>query len=728
MGFLLLIIIVFNQTLTGREMIVTPDFGLSDVLYVGYSSKVTLANSLRSFSLPLWNRYIGSGFPQIGFPIGTYNPINILLFMLLPAPQAYSLGLALSLLIASCGMYLFMRGKKMTREGSFLSGITFSLSAVFTARLVHFPVIQTMCFFPYLLWCADKIVYAESVQSRSDAGHVKSFNRFFDVVQYRLKFIVVGSFIVGIQILTGFYQIVLYSLIVSGLYVLWVLRGLQTGWKSKRDIVFALLVSVVLGFGLGSAQILPSLEFTRESIRSSGVGEQVFRFPYPPQHLLTFIYPYLLGDPRNGTYPMYSDSWGIFWENAGYAGIIPLLLAGLAIALTLKNRGANVIHVILLIFCLLLMFGKFGPLRYLYYIPPLSLFRVPARWMFFVVFFLAFFAGTGFDILRKAIRNSSVRRFAGAMLLLITALDLVWFATTYHLRGETRVWLKPPSTAEFLSSRPPGRIYSYGTSGFWNAVFLKHGWYGDRGNQYAMFLEGLEPNWNVLFDIPQAGSYKVLLTNRDAAFNTILNDVDLEKGTISPAARSALNMSSVQYIISPFILRDKTLIESYKSTTDVPFYVYTNTSSLPRARTVHATRQYRTTGEFTHILSSDTFDADTTALVEQELSFSGDGPSSVSIIKESDTEVILEATMKGEGMVILADTFYPGWHAKVDGNSRTIYPVNIKQRGVIVPDGTHTITFRYFSGYVIAGIIISIVSISALFAIALFTLVRYTKR
>ena len=44
---------------------------------------------------------------------------------------------------------------------------------------------------------------------------------------------------------------------------------------------------------------------------------------------------------------------------------------------------------------------------------------------------------------------------------------------------------------------------------------------------------------------------------------------------------------------------------------------------------------------------------------------------------------------------MLADAYYPGWSATVDGVEQPIYPVNLALRGVALSPGRHRIEFRY---------------------------------
>jgi uncharacterized membrane protein YfhO len=46
-------------------------------------------------------------------------------------------------------------------------------------------------------------------------------------------------------------------------------------------------------------------------------------------------------------------------------------------------------------------------------------------------------------------------------------------------------------------------------------------------------------------------------------------------------------------------------------------------------------------------------------------------------------------------MLILADTWYPGWAATVDGRPTSIYQAYYALRGVVVEPGDHRVEFDY---------------------------------
>ena len=47
------------------------------------------------------------------------------------------------------------------------------------------------------------------------------------------------------------------------------------------------------------------------------------------------------------------------------------------------------------------------------------------------------------------------------------------------------------------------------------------------------------------------------------------------------------------------------------------------------------------------------------------------------------------------GWLVLADAWYPGWEASVDGEGVQIYIANVLFRAVWVPPGEHAVAFEY---------------------------------
>jgi uncharacterized membrane protein YfhO len=57
--------------------------------------------------------------------------------------------------------------------------------------------------------------------------------------------------------------------------------------------------------------------------------------------------------------------------------------------------------------------------------------------------------------------------------------------------------------------------------------------------------------------------------------------------------------------------------------------------------------------------------------------------------------VVVRATADDRALLVLADTWFPGWHAKVDGRDAPIVRTDQLLRGVVIPSGTHSVEFVY---------------------------------
>jgi uncharacterized membrane protein YfhO len=51
--------------------------------------------------------------------------------------------------------------------------------------------------------------------------------------------------------------------------------------------------------------------------------------------------------------------------------------------------------------------------------------------------------------------------------------------------------------------------------------------------------------------------------------------------------------------------------------------------------------------------------------------------------------------MQCKGMVILSETYFPGWQASIDGRNAEMYDADGMIRGVVVDRGKHSIVMKY---------------------------------
>lgn len=87
-----------------------------------------------------------------------------------------------------------------------------------------------------------------------------------------------------------------------------------------------------------------------------------------------------------------------------------------------------------------------------------------------------------------------------------------------------------------------------------------------------------------------------------------------------------------------------------------------------------------------------------------------EGSNSARITSYEPDEVVIETEGAG-GLLVLADAYFPGWIATIDGTPTDILRTNRAMRGVIVPEGNRRVEFRYRSRPFEVGSVISALTI-----------------
>jgi hypothetical protein len=142
--------------------------------------------------------------------------------------------------------------------------------------------------------------------------------------------------------------------------------------------------------------------------------------------------------------------------------------------------------------------------------------------------------------------------------------------------------------------------------------------------------------------------------------------------------------------------------------------IYQHTDAFPRAWAVHKLARIKNAEEGKQIINRSVSELRQTALMlsPPPAVETCNSPDEVMLREHSPNRVAIAASMACTGMVILSDTFFPGWRAQVDGMSTPVYEVNEAMRGVVVPRGAHTVTLRYRPPSAIAGFALSFLGIA----------------
>ena len=97
-------------------------------------------------------------------------------------------------------------------------------------------------------------------------------------------------------------------------------------------------------------------------------------------------------------------------------------------------------------------------------------------------------------------------------------------------------------------------------------------------------------------------------------------------------------------------------------------------------------------------------DFHTTALVESALPVPpGSGHGQAMIASFAHERIVLRAESSAPAVLVLAEAWYPGWSARVNGQPAPSFPVNGWMRGVVVPAGNSEIVWQYVARWFAAG-------------------------
>jgi len=101
-----------------------------------------------------------------------------------------------------------------------------------------------------------------------------------------------------------------------------------------------------------------------------------------------------------------------------------------------------------------------------------------------------------------------------------------------------------------------------------------------------------------------------------------------------------------------------------------------------------------------------------------------DQPGTISLIRELSDELHFKVDAAANVILLLTDTYYPGWTAIVDGQSTPIIRANGSFRAVVVPQGKHTVVFRYSHPQIRKGFIVTSLSLLVLVATSIFAIIK----
>jgi hypothetical protein len=235
------------------------------------------------------------------------------------------------------------------------------------------------------------------------------------------------------------------------------------------------------------------------------------------------------------------------------------------------------------------------------------------------------------------------------------------------------------------------------------------------GEIYGIVSSNLLPNAGVLFGFDYMQDINALAKTSYIEFLRFSN-------RIRPARQfRLLGALNVKYVVSFRALSAPgiTLVHHFPQ---YPSWLYSVDYFVPRVYIVDRVGQVTEPVETLEELSGNRFDPFREVLLDGPLALLGqrDFQGRAKLLEYTNESVRVRATLNGSGILVLTDSFYPGWHAYVDGREAKILRANYFFRAVVLSRGEHVVEFRYEPASFRVGVIVSLCTILSLLLIASF--------
>jgi hypothetical protein len=656
---------------------------------------------LHQGELRLWNPRVCCGYPIYADPMThPFYPPEYLLHRWFPTRTAYELNLLLHLFFSGTAMYWLLGTLGRTRVAAAAGGMIWMLLGY------------------NALWFSTSILAGVSVFGPlSLMALVRSLER------RGYSYGVLSGVSMGLAILGSHPQHALHFFL---FLLAWLLAA---AFREGRPWAFPLklgVMFVVAAVGVGLAAILTRLDTIANGLRMPGRDFDTF-YAHPFRLLL-----YPLGLVFGKTY---FPEPALEYEFTVLAGLGATTLALVGAIRSWTDTRARFLG-----FFGLWAFGAaflYPVAALLQFIPILNL-SPASRWIFMGGFCLAALSAFGLDALRERGRRLWLGpALVTAAFLLACLTGLGPFRWSNGAAIETALGFGGVVLAAYLAESRPRSALVLGFGAILFELlppFVLSNWHVDpailrappppiawvRDRETAPWRgTGLlgtvysTPEMMVLSEVTEGNGFLCLYgVDNIAGFPGILPANYSEfgfsaMGLVEPAGRSIfftnfnsrlLDLANLKYLFLPNTLSIHPPGRFRLCQKFGRLWIYENTAVLPRAFLAGSAVLARDSKEAVALLRSPRFDPRRTAILETTDTFDLPGKppdGQVEWRERTSDRITLEVKTAENAVLVLSDTYDPGWTAEEGGRPLPLYRADVAFRAVFISAGQHTVTFRF---------------------------------
>ncbi len=711
---------------------------LGSFLFPTYSF---IQRSLRAGVWPLWNPHIYSGTPFAAeIQSGLFYPPHLLRFLIGPDLRYTDMQALVLLHIWWAGVtsYALGRGVGLRRWPALFAATAFMFSDLFLVHFGNLNLAAVASWLPLALLGVHRTLESGRLRPALGAGLA-----------------------LGIGALAGHVQMTLYSLMAVALWVgLWLVLGgseeparWRRGrrgrcWRCRRAAM-ALLVPAAITLGLAAPLLLPGWELSRMVARTEWRYADTVGYSLSPPQLIGLLMPGLFGRGP-------ALHWGV-WPRVemGYVGVLTLVLA--LVAVFMRRTRLTWLLAGLAVLALVFSLGVYSSVHgwFTWLLPGLAQLRAPARFIFVFDLAVALLAGFGLQALLDAWTQAERLGFESAWRLLRYGLavaaavglpivfaallltsndtDLQWRVSATSIAVTTFVLLLSASLA-LLYARRQHWARSGVLAGLAVALLLidlaSLGAYDDVGPQDPTTPYDHPALLSFLHSDPDL--YRIdgrtdidAFWQPDAALQHGLYDV---WGVANPLALTYYtafwdatgSRSSELYALlnTKYVLGRKDVVLDgavweLAFDGDPDLNVYRSRSFQPRAHLFGNARPAGSLDEAQAAIRAPEFQP--LAEVVVEAGTAQQGPAGTAqVLSFGINDVLVSTESPAPGTLLVAQTWYPGWVASIDGGSwQPVLRADGALQAVQLSAGRHEVHLRFRSRPLMLGLVIAAITLAA---------------